>query len=402
MRAVACYDRGVIDLTTLLERVKADRSAGASIVFTNGCFDLLHIGHLALLQAAAAQGDRLIVAVNDDPSVGRLKGPDRPLTPWAERAELLAGLGRRRLGSRVLGSHTAGLDRSDRTRRPRQGWRLAHRPVRRRGTGAGSRGPRRSRATSFGTLHDHIAAEDSRQRVMNLWQPLVEAPFFEELSRRLQSSGKHAVVSGLVESSRALTLLLLARRQRKPLLLVTADDTKLESHRGDFATFAELLGLSPLRIATLPALDADPYDGIPPHSEVVRERVLALGRLHRRELDVLLTPVRSLLQPIAPPACWKEWIRTIRVGDTLTPDRFVRDTMALGYQRVDIVSAPGEVSRRGGIIDLYPPECGEPRRIELFGDEVESIRGFDTDNQRSTGTLHEVRAGPASEKPAGR
>lgn len=234
---------------------------------------------------------------------------------------------------------------------------------------------------------------------MNLWQPLVEAPFFEELSRRLQSADKHAVVTGLVESSRALMLLLLARRQGKPLLLVTADDAKLECHRGDFATFAELLGLSPLRIATLPALDADPYDGIAPHPEVVRERVLALGRLQRRELDVLLTPVRALLQPIAPPACWKEWIRTIRVGDTLAPDRFVLDAMALGYRRVDIVSAPGEVSRRGGIIDLYPPECGEPRRIELFGDEVESIRGFDTDNQRSTGTLHEVRAGPASENP---
>jgi len=77
---------------TLLERVKRDRDAGASIVFTNGCFDLLHSGPLTLLQIAAAQGDRLIVAVNDDASVRRIKGPDRPLTPWAERAELLAGL----------------------------------------------------------------------------------------------------------------------------------------------------------------------------------------------------------------------------------------------------------------------------------------------------------------------
>ncbi|MDH3627195.1 MAG: transcription-repair coupling factor, partial [Acidobacteriota bacterium] len=234
---------------------------------------------------------------------------------------------------------------------------------------------------------------------MNLWQPLAEAPFFEELARRVNSRNKHAVVSGLVESSRALLLLLLARRSGRPLLLVTADDTSLESYQGDLATFAELLNLPPQRIATLPALDADPYDGIPPHPEVVRERVLALGRLHRRELDVLLTPVRSLLQPIAPPSCWKQWIQTIRVGDTLPPDRFVLDAMALGYRRVDIVSAPGEISRRGGIVDLYPPERGEPTRIELFGDDVESIRGFDTDNQRSTGTLHEVRAGPASENP---
>lgn len=92
MRIDDCDERGVIDLVTLLERVKQDREAGASIVFTNGCFDLLHIGHLALLQTAAAQGDRLIVAVNDDASVGQLKGPDRPFTPWPERTELLAGL----------------------------------------------------------------------------------------------------------------------------------------------------------------------------------------------------------------------------------------------------------------------------------------------------------------------
>jgi rfaE bifunctional protein nucleotidyltransferase chain/domain len=75
-----------------VERVHAARSAGARIVFTNGCFDLLHVGHLDLLERARALGDLLVVGVNGDESVRRLKGADRPLVPFADRARLLAGL----------------------------------------------------------------------------------------------------------------------------------------------------------------------------------------------------------------------------------------------------------------------------------------------------------------------
>ncbi|MDH3627196.1 MAG: D-glycero-beta-D-manno-heptose 1-phosphate adenylyltransferase [Acidobacteriota bacterium] len=89
---MAPSDRGVVDPATLIRRVQQARSSGQTIVFTNGCFDLLHAGHLTLLEGAARQGDRLIVAVNDDPSVRRLKGARRPLTPFEERVELLAGL----------------------------------------------------------------------------------------------------------------------------------------------------------------------------------------------------------------------------------------------------------------------------------------------------------------------
>lgn len=66
--------------------------AGARVVLANGCFELLHVGHLRYLEDARSRGDRLVVAVNDDASVRRLKGAGRPLAPWCERAELLAGL----------------------------------------------------------------------------------------------------------------------------------------------------------------------------------------------------------------------------------------------------------------------------------------------------------------------
>src|SRR4051795_12887187 len=82
----------VLSESQLVEAVARDRAAGLSVAFANGCFDLLHVGHVRYLEAAAAEGDRLIVAVNDDRSVAGLKGAGRPILPAAERAELVAAL----------------------------------------------------------------------------------------------------------------------------------------------------------------------------------------------------------------------------------------------------------------------------------------------------------------------
>ena len=81
----------VVDRDQLVRRVEQDRASGCTIAFANGCFDLLHVGHVRYLQAAAREGDRLIVAVNDDVTAGR-KGPGRPIMPAADRAELVAAL----------------------------------------------------------------------------------------------------------------------------------------------------------------------------------------------------------------------------------------------------------------------------------------------------------------------
>ena len=76
----------------LLELVAADRRAGRTVAFANGCFDLLHVGHVRYLEGAAREADRLVVGVNDDGSVRALKGPGRPILPELERAELVAAL----------------------------------------------------------------------------------------------------------------------------------------------------------------------------------------------------------------------------------------------------------------------------------------------------------------------
>jgi D-beta-D-heptose 7-phosphate kinase / D-beta-D-heptose 1-phosphate adenosyltransferase len=88
----ATPDAKVLSRTELAARAASWRIAGKRIVFTNGCYDLLHAGHLSLLHSAARLGDVLVLAINSDASVRRLKGPERPLVPQAERAALLAAL----------------------------------------------------------------------------------------------------------------------------------------------------------------------------------------------------------------------------------------------------------------------------------------------------------------------
>ena len=82
----------VVSLTELKDALAADRAAGRTIALANGCFDLLHVGHVRYLHGAAAEADRLIVAINDDDSVRRLKGEGRPLLSAPDRAELVAAL----------------------------------------------------------------------------------------------------------------------------------------------------------------------------------------------------------------------------------------------------------------------------------------------------------------------
>ena len=82
----------VLSRKALADAVAADRAAGRTVAFANGCFDLLHVGHVRYLQAAAREGDRLVVAINDDASVEGLKGKGRPILSAADRAELVAAL----------------------------------------------------------------------------------------------------------------------------------------------------------------------------------------------------------------------------------------------------------------------------------------------------------------------
>ncbi len=177
-----------------------------------------------------------------------------------------------------------------------------------------------------------------------LLTPLLEAPWFRELERRVRGGGGSVALEGLVGAAGALVLTLLAETTGRRLLVVVPDDTALESRQRDLAVFAELAGRDPRRVVVMPAMDADPYSAIPPHPEIVRERVVALRRLARGEADFLIAPARALLARLPSPVELLERTRTVRRGDALPPDRFVLEAMGSGYRRVDIDVMPKSTS----------------------------------------------------------
>jgi len=229
---------------------------------------------------------------------------------------------------------------------------------------------------------------------------LTTAPAYAALERALLAQAEPAATSGLTGPARAAALTLLLARTGRKVLLVVHDDAAAAGWQRDLVALYHLIGRDPRGIVLFPTLVCDPYNDIPPHPEVGRERVRALGRLLRSDLDLLLVPAAALLTWLPSRAELAAISTTVRVGDQLSPERFLLDGLRSGYRRVDTVAAPGEISRRGGIIDIFPPESDEPVRIELFGDTVESLRAFDPDHQRSTGAVAEATIGPAAENPA--
>jgi transcription-repair coupling factor (superfamily II helicase) len=166
----------------------------------------------------------------------------------------------------------------------------------------------------------------------------------------------------------------------------------------------ELVFFEPgLRIAVFPDWETLPYDTFSPHQDLISERLATLWRLHRhalhKDLDVVLLPATTALQRLAPPsflaATTFEFTQKQRLDEAALKSQL---TLA-GYQHVSQVVAPGEYAVRGGLIDLFPMGSAVPFRVDLFDDEVDSIRTFDPDSQRSLYPVPEVRLLPGREFP---
>lgn len=153
----------------------------------------------------------------------------------------------------------------------------------------------------------------------------------------------------------------------------------------------------------LPAWDCLPYDRVSPHSEVVAARVAALSQLLSWEQDktrkprLLITTVNALSQRFMPRSVLEGASIYIKASGQLDVESLQSYLMQNGYMRTDTVREPGEFSIRGGIIDLFPSSQDKPVRIDLFGDEVETIRSFDPLSQRSDDKILEFSLKPASE-----
>jgi transcription-repair coupling factor (superfamily II helicase) len=181
--------------------------------------------------------------------------------------------------------------------------------------------------------------------------------------------------------------------RRSPVVMVTPEPAQ---GRRLHAQVSGLAGAAaPL---WFPPPDADPYEGLPDHPGILLERSLALSRLGDSARPALLLPVESLLWRVPRPGWWRAQAVVLEEGALFDRGAFRVQAWKLGYRAQDAVSEPGEVSMRGGIVDIFPPGERMPVRAELFGDEVETLRFFDPSSQRSLGPVgRSVRVPPLSE-----
>ncbi|MDP2030543.1 MAG: transcription-repair coupling factor [Thiobacillus sp.] len=199
--------------------------------------------------------------------------------------------------------------------------------------------------------------------------------------------------SGLAGAADALYLAEMAR-QSAPLVVVCAsawDANRLTE---------ELRWFDPeLRICAFPDWETLPYDSFSPHPDLISERLATLYQISRGEFDIAVVALSTALYRLAPPAFLAAHTFFLKQKDTLDEAAFRTQMMLGGYSHVNQVFAPGEFSIRGGLIDLFPMGSPLPYRIDLFDNEIETLRAFDVDTQRSIYPVGEIRLLPAREFP---
>ena len=159
-----------------------------------------------------------------------------------------------------------------------------------------------------------------------------------------------------------------------------------------------------LRIAVFPDWETLPYDSFSPHQDLISERLATLWRILQsrqagRDLDIVLVPATTALTRLAPPSFLAAYTFNFRQKQRLDEAGLKAQLTLAGYSHVSQVVSPGEYAVRGGLIDLFPMGSTVPYRVDLFGDEVDSIRTFDPDTQRSLYPVPEVRLLPGREFP---
>ena len=215
------------------------------------------------------------------------------------------------------------------------------------------------------------------------------------------SPGKRFTLPQPPGSADALLLATLAVREKaagKLTAIVTADAATAQRLMDEMRFFAP-----DLRCALFPDWETLPYDTFSPHQDLISERLATLWRIQQRKketgADVVIVPATTALYRLAPPSFLAGYTFEFTVKQKLDEARLKAQLTLAGYSHVTQVVSPGEYAVRGGLIDLFPMGSVVPFRVDLFDDEIDSIRTFDPDSQRSLYPVPEVRLLPGREFP---
>jgi transcription-repair coupling factor (superfamily II helicase) len=211
-------------------------------------------------------------------------------------------------------------------------------------------------------------------------------------------------VSGLVNTAKALYLVLLYQAIEKPLFVIVDGNKQAETLLASIEVFFDMLfegrELPPPHL--IPALDVLPHQRLSPHNEIEEKRAVGLWRLSSHRIPITITPVASALLRTESPEFYRQLALVLRTGEEIPLDDLVQHLDSIGYEKREPVEMVGEYSIRGGIFDVFPAEAERPVRVEFFGDTIESIRQFDVASQRSVLKVTTAALLPLAEYPRSR
>ena len=206
--------------------------------------------------------------------------------------------------------------------------------------------------------------------------------------------GTRSAIGPCPGASTALAIAELAS-QTGLLVVVTPTTAAALTLERELPLFFE----KPLEILTLPDWETLPYDNFSPHQDIVSERLNALHRLPSMTSGVLIVPVTTLMHRTAPTHYIAGNSLVLECGESLDTKTFVRNLVLNGYRSVDTVYEHGEYAVRGSLLDIFPMGSPLPYRIDLFDNEVETLRTFDPESQRTIAKVDSIRLLPAREFP---
>src|SRR6201994_2157278 len=222
----------------------------------------------------------------------------------------------------------------------------------------------------------------------------------ERARRDLALAAGRKRVSGLTATARALYLPLFARAAQSPVVVVVADNKAADSLLLTLRAACELTGgLEADRVLRLPAHDVLPFENMSPHPDVQEQRASVLWKIATGAASIVIVPVEAASMHVFPADYYANLGRVLRRDEEVDMEELTTHLASVGYNPMDIVEMPGQFTRRGGIFDVYSPEADRPVRMELFGDEIESMRKFEPDSQRSSTALEQTVLLPLTETP---
>jgi transcription-repair coupling factor (superfamily II helicase) len=236
--------------------------------------------------------------------------------------------------------------------------------------------------------------------VREIFADLEHTTAFERVRRHLSLGSGRRIVSGLTATARSLYLPLMARAAARPVIVVVSDNKAAEALEPMVRAACELTGaVDPERVIRLPAYDVLPFENLSPHPDVQEQRAAALFKLATGGASIVITSVEAVAMRLFDRDYYASLAVTLKRGEEIDVEVLTAHLASMGYTQMDLVEMPGQFTRRGGILDVYSPEADRPVRIEFFGDEIDTIRKFDPETQRSQSGLDEAQLLPLTETP---